>query len=93
MSAEQKTCVMPGCDEPVFSTHANAVYCSPLCRNRYSRLLRNGEIALECPRCGHRDWVINLAGDDGCLACGYAAGDTLSLDGIRIVDAKYARSA
>ena len=89
MTAEQKICVMPGCSEPVFSTHANAVYCSPLCRNRYSRLLRNGEIALD----GHRDYVITLAGDDGCLACGYAAGDTLSLDGIRIINKSYERAA
>ena len=93
MTVQTKTCVMPGCDEPVFSAHGNALYHSPLCRNRYSRLLRTGEITMQCPRCDFHDYVITLAGEDSCLACGYAAGDTLSLDGIRIINKPYERTA
>ena len=93
MTVQTKTCGGPGCSEPLSSAHGNAIYHSPLCRNRYNNLIRHGEIALNCPRCGRRDWVLTVDGDNGCLCCGYAAGDTLSLDGIRIVDGKYERAA
>ena len=54
MTAEQKICGGPGCSEPLTSTHGNAIYHSSACRNRYSKMVRKGEIALDCPRCGHR---------------------------------------
>ena len=91
MTAQTTTCAMYLCDEPMRSTHGNAVYCSRLCRNRYSKLLRTGEIRLHCPRCDSRDYVLTLDGDESCLRCGYATGDTLCLDGIRIIDGKYKR--
>ena len=91
MTVATRICAGPGCSEPLTSAHGNAIYHSPLCRNRYNKMVRRGEIALHCPRCGHRDYVMTLAGDDGCLRCAYAVGDTLSMDGIRIIEGKYER--
>ena len=91
MTDERKICGGPGCREPLTSIHGNAIYHSALCRDRYNKLIRHGEIPLKCPRCGRGDWVLTVDGDNGCLCCGYSAGDTLSLDGVRIFDGKHGR--
>ena len=93
MAVQTRACAMYLCDEPRRSTHGNALYCSKLCRNRSHRLHRTGEISLRCPRCGGGDYTLTLAGEDSCLSCGYAAGEPLSLDGVRIFTRQYAKSA
>lgn len=86
-------CAFPPCRELVQSDHQNAVYHAYICRNRASRLHRNGEVSIECPRCGTREYVITAQDGDGCLRCGYADGDTLSLDGVRFYGPPYSRQA
>ena len=93
MAVQTRPCAMYLCDEPLRSTHSNALYCSHLCRNRSSRLHLTGEISLKCPRCGGGDYIVLVTGEDSCLRCAYSAGEPLSLDGVRIVIGQYEHSA
>ena len=79
-------CAFPFCREPLSTHHGNAVYHSSMCRNRAFRLRQHGEVIIECPRCGRRDYVITLEDGDCCMRCGYADGDPLSLDGVTIIN-------
>lgn len=86
-----RRCAFPPCDERLGSIHGNALYCSPQCKTRASRLARLGEISLECPRCHRHHYVWTVSDGDSCLACGYYSGADLSLDGIRVVEGRYER--